>query len=175
MLLASCTLWILLAAVLSLKRCVPPKPPAPPSSPSTIPLSTLLFLGPSARLWPVDECYILAVSARVCWGLACGGSAASGPVCQLLVPLPPGSQCWLGCSQWHKHAMTDSLWPENERIALRIGIFIAVPMKRRLFQTFKCSGVVFLNKPQKLWQMVYCINRYFISGTFNCHFQTSEE
>lgn len=169
------TLWILLAAVLSLKRCVPPKPPAPPSSLSTIPPSTLLFLGPSARLWPVDECYILAVSARVCWGLACGGSAASGPVCQLLVPLPPGSQCWLGCSQWHKHAMTDSLWPENERIALRIGIFIAVPMKRRLFQTFKCSGVVFLNKPQKLWQMVYCINRYFISGTFNCHFQTSEE
>lgn len=152
------------------------QPPTPRPHPSSIiPPSALLFLGPRARLWPVDECYILAVSARVCWGLACGGSAVSGPVCQLLVPLPPGSQCWLGCSQWHKHTMTDSLWPENERITLRIGIFIEVPMKRRLFQTFKCSGVVFLNKPQKLWQMVYCISQYFISGTFNCHFQTSKE
>lgn len=131
-------------------KAVPPRPQIRPPTPHTIPLSTLLFQGPRARLWPVDECYILAVSARVCWGLACGGSAVSGPVCQLLVPLPPGSPCWLGYSQWHKHTMTDSLWPENERIALRIGIFIAVPMKRRLFQTFKCSGVVFLNKPQTL-------------------------
>lgn len=142
------SLWILLTAVFLLKRCVPPKPPAP--NPTITLLPALLFLGPSARLWPVDECYILAVSARVCWGLACGGSAVSGPVCQLLVPLPPASQCWLGCSQWHKHTVTDSLWPENERITLRIGIFIVVPMKRRLSRTFKCSGVVFLNKPQKL-------------------------
>lgn len=100
------SLWILLTAVFLLKRCVPPKPPAP--NPTTLLLPALLFLGPSARLWPVDECYILAVSARVCWGLACGGSAVSGPVCQLLVPLPPASQCWLGCSQWHKHTVTDS-------------------------------------------------------------------
>lgn len=137
---------ILLTAVFLLKA-VPCHPNhQPPPQPHHHPA----FLGPSSRLWPVDECYILAVSARVCWGLACGGSAVSGPVCQLLVPLPPASQGWLGCRQWHKHPMTDSLWPENERITLRIGIFIAVPMKRRLFQTFKCSGVVFLNKPQKL-------------------------
>lgn len=93
--------------------CVPPKPPAPPpiiSRPTHSLLSLLSFSwAPVPGLWPVDECYILAVSTGVSWGLACGGSAVSGPVCQLLVPLPPAPQCWLGCSQWHKHTVTDSL------------------------------------------------------------------
>lgn len=81
------------------KRCVPPKPPAtrPPSlSSAEQPLSLLSLLSfswaPESGLWPVDECYILAVSTGVSWGLACGGSAVSGPVCQLLVPLPPTPQ-----------------------------------------------------------------------------------
>ncbi|KAK1893373.1 DEAD-box ATP-dependent RNA helicase 52B [Dissostichus eleginoides] len=53
-------------------------------------LSVLSFSwAPELGLWPVDECYILAVSTGVSWGLACGGSAVSGPVCQLLVLLPP--------------------------------------------------------------------------------------
>lgn len=53
-------------------------------------LSKLSFSwAPESGLWPVDECYILAVSTGVSWGLACGGSAVSGPVCQLLVRLPP--------------------------------------------------------------------------------------
>lgn len=110
------------------ERCVPPKPPAPPppifiSRPTHSLLSLLSFSwAPAPGLWPVDECYILAVSTGVSWGLACGGSAVSGPVCQLLVPLPPAPQCWLGCSQWHKHTVTDSLawkWkdhPQNRHI-----------------------------------------------------------
>lgn len=85
------------------ERCVPPKPPAAttpaPPTPSIIsrPALSLLSLlsfswAPEPGLWPVDECYILAVSTGVSWGLACGGSAVSGPVCQLLVPLPPAPQ-----------------------------------------------------------------------------------
>lgn len=97
-------------------------------------LSLLSFSwAPEPGLWPVDECYILAVSTGVSWGLACGGSAVSGPVCQLLVPLPPAPQRTLQSVAQTRadRAATDShLWLENERIALRIGIFIAMPMKR---------------------------------------------
>lgn len=92
--------------------CHPNHQPPPPiiSRPTHSLLSLLSFSwAPVPGLWPVDECYILAVSTGVSWGLACGGSAVSGPVCQLLVPLPPAPQCWLGCSQWHKHTVTDSL------------------------------------------------------------------
>lgn len=80
------------------KRCVPPKPPVSPhlsiiSRAAHSLLSLLSFpWAPEPELWPVDECYILAVSTGVSWGLACGGSAVSGPVCQLLVPLPPAPQ-----------------------------------------------------------------------------------
>lgn len=80
------------------KWCMPPKPPANYAPPqfsiiSRAALSLLSKLSfswaPESGLWPVDECYILAVSTGVSWGLACGGSAVSGPVCQLLVRLPP--------------------------------------------------------------------------------------
>lgn len=81
----------------SRKRCVPPKPPPPTPSIISRPAFSLLSMlsfswAPEPGLWPVDECYILAVSTGVSWGLACGGSAVSGPVCQLLVPLPPAPQ-----------------------------------------------------------------------------------
>lgn len=137
--------------------CYPNHQPPPPHQ--LTPGFLLSFSwAPVPGLWPVDECYILAVSTGVSWGLVCGGSSVSGSVCQLLVPLPPAPQCWLGCSQWHKHTVTDSVSFENESIALRIGIFIAVPMKRGLFKALKCSGVVFLNRPQNLWQIVYSIS-----------------
>lgn len=117
MLLAGDSLWILLVVVLLWRQRVvratqTTSPPPPPiiSRPTHSLLSLLSFSwAPVPGLWPVDECYILAVSTGVSWGLACGGSAVSGPVCQLLVPLPPAPQCWLGCSQWHKHTVTDSL------------------------------------------------------------------
>lgn len=118
--------------------CHPNHQPPPPLSIISRPARSLLSLlsfswAPEPGLWPVDECYILAVSTGVSWGLACGGSAVSGPVCQLLVPLPPAPQRTLQSVAQTRagRAATDShLWLENERIALRIGIFIAMPMKR---------------------------------------------
>ncbi|CAG5921096.1 unnamed protein product [Menidia menidia] len=81
---------------------MPPKPPAARPHPSIISptvrsLRSLLSYSraPESGPWPVDECYILAVSTGVSWGLACGGSEVSRPVCQLLVPLPPTLQCEL--------------------------------------------------------------------------------
>lgn len=96
------TLWILLfgRAALEVQKVVHAtqttsylRPPPQFSIISRAALSLLSMLSfswaPESGLWPVDECYILAVSTGVSWGLACGGSAVSGPVCQLLVRLPP--------------------------------------------------------------------------------------
>ncbi|TNN86527.1 hypothetical protein EYF80_003297 [Liparis tanakae] len=91
------------------------------------PLSMLSFTGaPEPGLWPVDECYILAVSTGVSWGLACGGSAVSGPVCQLLVPLPPAPRRAGPQSAAQTHAEprpTPISGSQNERIS---------PQKRRI-------------------------------------------
>lgn len=164
------------------KRCVPPKPPASHPPPLVRQAAhSLLFLlsfsrAPEPRLWPVDECYILAVSTGVSWGLACGGSAVSGPVCQLLVPLPPTHQrrlqpvdhtCAASSCDW----LRSLAWkwkdrPQNRHIHNHANV-------KGLFKTFKCSGVVFLNRPWKLWQMVYYFSQYFISGTFSCCLLTS--
>lgn len=63
-------------------------PPSSPSSAKQLAPCSPFSWAPESGLWPVDECYILAVSTRVSWGLVCGGSAVSGSVCQLLIPLP---------------------------------------------------------------------------------------
>lgn len=111
------------------KRCVPPKP-QPPSISSKLVLSLLSLPG----LWPVDECYILAFSTGVSWGFACGGGVVSGPVCQLLVPLPLTPLHGQSAVAQHTHPPgrpSDSdFLHENERIALRIDIFMAMPVKR---------------------------------------------
>lgn len=98
------------------------------------PLSALPFWALSPGLWPVDECYILAVSTGVSWGFACGGGVVSGPVCQLLVPLPLTPLHGQSAVAQHTHPPgrpSDSdFLHENERIALRIDIFMAMPVKR---------------------------------------------
>lgn len=90
--------------------------------------------------------------------------------------LPPLSG---GCSQWHKHtASCDWLgslpwkWKDHHHPNSHIHSHAS---EKGLFKTLKCSGVVFLNRPRKLWQMVYYFTQYFISGTFNCRFLTSKQ
>lgn len=124
------------------KRCVPPKPPAtlrPPPPPSS-----------AKRLAPCSPCSPFPGPQSLGCGLwmsatswlSAEGLAGDWPVVEVQYQalsvnssfhfLPPVSAAY---SQWHKHtpcrAVTDShLWLENERIALRIGIFITMPMKR---------------------------------------------
>lgn len=120
------------------KRCMPPKPPAtpPPSSAERpAPCSPCSpFPGPQSLgcgLW----------MSATSW-LSAKGLAGDWPVVEVQYQalsvsssfhfLPPINA---GYSQWHTHtacrAVTDShLWLENERITLRIGIFIAMPTKR---------------------------------------------
>ncbi len=91
------SLWILLLVVLLRRQRAVRATQTTSYHPSSIISRAALSLlslfsfswAPESRLWPVDECYILAVSTGVSWGLACGGSAVSCPVCQLLVSLPP--------------------------------------------------------------------------------------
>lgn len=178
------TLWILLLVVLFWRQKAVRATQTTSHPPSIIGQAarSLLFLlsfsrAPEPGLWPVDECYILAVSTGVSWGLACGGSAVSGPVCQLLVPLPPTHQRRLqpvaqaygvpSCDWLRSRAWKWKDRPQNRHIHNHANV-------KGLFKTFKCSGVVFLNRPWKLWQMVYYFAQYFISGTFSCCFLTSE-
>lgn len=114
------SLWTLKAQ----KWCVPPKPPAS-SVAFLLPLFSIISQAalsrfsllsfswaPEAGLWPMDECYILAVSTGVSWGLACGGSAVSGSVCQLLIPLPtrPSEQAAVGDTNTRWAATESDLW-----------------------------------------------------------------
>lgn len=136
------SLWILLLVVLFWRQKAvratqtTSRPPPPPSSAERLapwsPCSP--FPGPQSLgcgLW-------MSVTS---W-LSAKGLAGDWPVVEVQYQalsvsssfyfLPPISA---GYSQWHKHtpcrAVTDSdLWLENERIALRIGIFITMPMKR---------------------------------------------
>lgn len=154
--LAGCSLslWILLPAVLLLKavRATQTTSP-PPNNPLSRrhPTVDSPFPGPQrpgCGLWMSATSWLSARGFAGDWlvvevqyqGLSVSSS----------FHFPLALSAGWAASQWHKHTLTDSLWPENERITLRIGIFMGVPMNRRLFQTFKCSGVVLLNKPQKL-------------------------
>lgn len=159
---------------------MPLKPPATRPLCSVISCSALLMLSllfycctPECGLWPMDECYILAVSTGFSWGLPYGGSAVSGPVCQLLILFPPQralqSVTWTYAEPPRLSQISDFKMKEPP---LRIGIFIALAVKKGLF---KCCSVVFLNRPQKLWQTVFCFTPYFISRSSNRCFPTSEE
>lgn len=181
MLLAGDSLWILLVVVLLWRQRVvratqTTSPPPPSSVDRPTPCSP-------CSPFPGPQCLGCGLWMSATSWLSAQGLAGDWPVVEVQYQalsvsssfhfLPPLSAGWAVVSGTNILWLT--LWRENERITLRIGIFIAMPMKRGLFKTLKCSGVVFLNRPRKLWQMVYCISQYFISGTFNCHFLASEE